>query len=293
MVSRVNPVLIIVCVIQAIVILHDRYLQLRVTQKPSREVMTVSRSKNVTQLHNLLDQVHPIWRITVPFSKETISLLHQYDKIVVSGPQRSGTTYAAAELARLLNYVHVDEDGEKDLTNSKNESYICKNGCWPDFLRVREKVVVQSPRYTHVLHNLPTLINELTVSNVTDMTNTNSESKLKTHKTSVIVVFMSRNCIDVLRSQNRFGWTCKYGRTGELKKYRTSEALKPYFDYRDPICKIKQDCWLKYQRNILENSTNVATLTLSYESFQEESDNWVNVEDRKGFNPKQTKQNNT
>ena len=91
------------------------------------------------------------------------------------------------------------------------------------------------------------------------------------------------------------GWTCAFGRTIEWGKYRRSEELRPYFDTRDMICKIKQDVWLNYQLRIL-TERGVATVTVDYESLKslsmatkgnaEDGVAWLDAEDREAFDSK-------
>ena len=79
----------------------------------------------------------------------------------------------------------------------------------------------------------------------------------------LLVAFMARSCLDVFRSQNKVdrqqgGWTCSAGRTRELRKYLNRPDLRPHFDERDMICKVKQDVWRWLQAPELQAAAGAA-----------------------------------
>eukprot|EP00967_Tisochrysis_lutea_P134776 scaffold238500_cov33-Tisochrysis_lutea.AAC.2 len=117
---------------------------------------------------SLLRRVYPLFDEAekwdaVPFER--------YDVILVTGPQRSGTTWAACALAMQLNYTLFDErhpiTGGNDTLRALQRTFA--------YLRVRgERAVIQSPMSTKDLHLLPVW-------------------------PGLLVAFMARNCIDVFR----------------------------------------------------------------------------------------------
>ena len=107
----------------------------------------------------------------------------KYTKIIVSGPQRSGTTYFADELSKELNYNHYDEK-LYDVHNS-NKFFELLNS---------NNIVIQSPSMSSFLHLI--------------------------ESTESLVIFMYRDDNDIFKSEDRIHWhptQYKY----ELSKYKT------------------------------------------------------------------------
>eukprot|EP00440_Ansanella_granifera_P076002 gb/GFBE01082477.1/.p1 GENE.gb/GFBE01082477.1/~~gb/GFBE01082477.1/.p1 ORF type:complete len:334 (+),score=40.24 gb/GFBE01082477.1/:1-1002(+) len=248
-----------------------RAVQLGAENAVLRSELEAARNMHThTDSGTLLDVVFPLHSIKERLP--SLAQLRNYDKIIVSGPQRSGTTFTADTLARLLQYTHLDENVAAELHNKSGEAIIkCERNCsWSKFLAASERIVAQRPQWSHELDNI-------------------AKSKYLS-RASVLVVFMARNCLDAFRSQNRImskrgGWTCVAGRTSELQKYLDRSELQPFFDARDMICKVKQDVWLKYQRPRLMEF-GVDTLTLDYESLAALAE-FVPEHDRGNLAPKQ------
>lgn len=199
----------------------------------------------------------------------------RYSVVLVTGPQRSGTTWVACALATALGYTLLDErhpiTGGNDTLRALQRSFA--------YLRSRgEKAVIQAPMATQVLHMLPLF-------------------------PGLLVVFMARNCLDVFISQNKVerrlgGWTCAAGRTKELRKYRNRKEFAPYFDEREMICKVKQDVWLRYQQPLLQQRRlalpafagldwiNVSA-TIDFNSFRQHP-LWLQGEERRKLGIKST-----
>lgn len=157
-----------------------------------------------------------------------------------------------------------------------NGCYPSDNPALPNFLKATERVVAHRPDHSSALHLLP-----------------EPEPGSK-----VLIVFMARNCLDVFRSQNKIfadktkgymggGWTCKYARTSEMSAYWNKADLHPYFDPLDLICKVKQDVWIKYQRDKIALRPNVDTLTLDYETLKGNTTKFIDKELRRDFQAKQ------
>lgn len=103
------------------------------------------------------------------------------------------------------------------------------------------------------------------------------------------------------RSQNKVdkregGWTCSAGRTRELRKYRNRPDLRPHFDERDMICKIKQDVWRDFQAPLLrsyaaahgvEYNRGNLSVTVDFDSFRSHP-LWLRGEQRRGLGIKST-----
>ena len=114
--------------------------------------------------------------------EELTDYAYFFPKIVVTGNQRSGTTYAAYALATELNYTHVDE------MRFKAHNF--------DLFKqlLKDTTVVQAPA---LLHRLP----ELNLSNT-------------------LVVFMTRDSTDIIKSMNKSGWLSRES-AREYLKYST------------------------------------------------------------------------
>ena len=175
---------------------------------------------------SLIERIYPLH--SAASSWRSVSLAN-HKVLLVTGPQRSGTTWAACALASQYGFALFDE---RHPITSGNDTLVALRRA---FAFAREQPigsVIQSPMATSILHQLPIF-------------------------PGLAVVFLARNCLDVFRSQNRVmpnrgGWTCVAGRTKELRKYRTRPELTPHFDERDMLCTIKQHVWMRYQRPLLE-----------------------------------------
>jgi hypothetical protein len=98
-----------------------------------------------------------------------------------------------------------------------------------------------------------------------------------------LVAFVSRNCLDVYRSQNgvtklsrtdeghnpstNLGWTCSYGRKDEWRAYNKRKELVESVDsMHDMICTIKQQAFLRYQLNVMKDR-GIPAVAVDYLSF--------------------------
>jgi len=93
----------------------------------------------------------------------------EYKKVLVTGPQRSGTTFAAKSIAKILGYRFVDEEEYKVHNEMMFISYLTLN----------EKLVIHAPAMSHLL-------------------------PLNYHDT--FVIWMQRNIMDVIKSEDKIDW---------------------------------------------------------------------------------------
>lgn len=247
--------------------------------------------KPLVEDSSLLDRVFPLHSLVEELPSK--QYLKKFTHLIVTGPQRSGTTFVAKVLADALKYKHVDELENVELHHAQtcnhsnytfsrdpeHSKFQCKN-CWSELFISRESIVAQRPVYSHLLHELPELL---------------LSEACATPKEKILIIFMARNCLDVFRSQNKIlhmdggGWTCKFGRAVEWKNYRDSPKLEAHIDLRDMICKIKQDSWKNYQYMRLKKG-GIPVLTLGYDLLQI---SWIrtefqkNVAVRNKFGPKE------
>ena len=228
------------------------------TQRKSASHKRYALSTN-RDMRDSYERVFPLNRMAVPW---TAVDFESYSRIIISGPQRSGTTYFARALAKKLNYVWIDElDETPNMTKADGSELILpiwesQEGAEFDIsnklrlFEATEPFVAQRPVWSNILHKLPV-------------------------DKQTLVVFMARNCLDVFESQNRIytgqdhnkGWTCEFGRTKEWNNYHVDPLLSDGVDMRAMICTIKQQAFLRNQLPIMQkNGANV--VALSYASLK-------------------------
>jgi hypothetical protein len=224
--------------------------------------------------HRITDErVFPLHKLAQPWSSVDFE---KYTKIIVSGPQRSGTTYFTKALAEYLGYTHIDEfDGGKDIAygngtikvSASDNPFAISDLSDLSIIKTTESYVAQRPQWSSILHLLPS-------------------------KEELLIIFMARNCLDVFESQNKImsepgntGWTCKFGRQMEWEKYNESD-LRECVDLRDLICSIKQQAMKNCQMQIMEKHGSNLVI-LEYASLQTFKD-YVDPSVRMKFGPKQT-----
>lgn len=193
------------------------------------------------------DTIYPLKSIAVPWSSVSY---RNASKIYIVGPQRSGTTFFAAHLARYLNYELWDEmKTGKAKRRSGQLIQVSANTPVTTVLSLKANMVLHRPKHTHLLHKFPP-------------------------SDQLLIIFMARNCLDVFRSQNRIlsdapfnvGWTCKYGRKTEWMHYNRSNLMQYTDSPYDMICTIKQQVYKRYQLKLL-NEKNITTAAVDYHSL--------------------------
>lgn len=93
--------------------------------------------------------------------------MKRHSKIMVTGPQRSGTTICARMIAHDTGHTYFDE----------NQIGIDNQGLWQNLFLTQSNFVVQAPGLAHVAHEFPGF-----------------------------VVWMQRAVVDIIASQKRIGW---------------------------------------------------------------------------------------
>jgi len=113
--------------------------------------------------------------------------LKEFNSIIVSGPQRSGTRFAAKCIAQDTGKTYIDEKDINFHDFRLLEYYINKGNC-----------VIQCPSLCHMLHLIP--------------------------NPRALIIMMIRDIDDILLSQSRIGWY-KEARLLELYKYGCTEGI--------------------------------------------------------------------
>lgn len=103
--------------------------------------------------------------------KEIISRVRElnFNKVIVTGSQRSGTTISSKILAKELGYELIDE----------NFFEIDNLFLFFKLLSEKEKFVIQSPALSHLCHKFPS---------------------------DIFIVFMMRDFVDIEKSASRINW---------------------------------------------------------------------------------------
>lgn len=116
-----------------------------------------------------------------------------YRTVLVTGPQRSGTTIAAKTIAHDTGHQYVDE----------NEFHVDNLDEFKPIVRRRHRIVVQCPSLCRLVHHF-----------ADDRT---------------LVVLMRRPIGDIARSQERINWSEE---TRELRKYGRRDGVIADIKYR-------------------------------------------------------------
>ena len=148
---------------------------------------------------------------------ETIMFEHlaEYDVILVSGPQRSGTRIATKMIAADTGHRCVDENEFR--VYSRKRLYAIMR---------QESVVIQCPAMSHILHDIAT--------------------------DDTLVVFMIRNLEDIVASERRINWNA--GPYIEMKNYGLlRQAAKRYRRHGGQVAPLKYARWWGYQRERVQH----------------------------------------
>jgi hypothetical protein len=112
--------------------------------------------------------------------------LSGFNKILVTGPQRSGTTICGKMIAQDLGMKYVDEDTFK----------VFDIDLFEDLINDSERLVIQCPGLCHIIHLYG--------------------------RGNIAIVFMKRDIKDIIASQERIHWPKE---KGELTKYEKTEGI--------------------------------------------------------------------
>ena len=188
-----------------------------------------------------------------------IDILREYRKIVICGPQRSGTTFCCKAIAEALDYEAVYEESFNTYDENKFLS----------LFSTENSQVIQAPGMTHLVHTI--------------------DDDLR-----VFVVIMRRSIEDIITSQNRISWNkAKKLLPGialseeliEKVKYASKISPEQYdIHFHKSIAEIKYDVWDNYQKLEIKNHYELAFSDLKTH-FPE---SWVEKKQRQNFHPRQT-----
>jgi len=139
---------------------------------------------------------------------DSVEALFSYSQIIVTGPQRSGTTFTARAIAATMAMSYVDE----------NEVKVREKDLLMNLLRFRSAIVVQAPGCTHLLHDID--------------------------EPDTAIVWVRRPIKDILESQSRVKWS---GEEQELRQYRSfqNQHCPPHIHGSAAIKTWHWDSWQK------------------------------------------------
>lgn len=173
-------------------------------------------------------------------------------KIVVTGPQRSGSTFTAKTLGSDLSFLFVDES-DLNCVGFDIEKVA-------SLLLNYDKIVVHCPPVSHFIHHLKFI------------------SKLA-------IIFMYRDVNEIISSQNRICWN-DTEEINSLKIIMKKELSHINPDYNLPISVLKYWLWENYQIHQLVNY-GTPVYNLQYDSLKIHP-KYIQKNDRLHFSPKQT-----
>lgn len=150
--------------------------------------------------------------------------LSKYQIILVTGPQRSGTTICAKMIARDTGHAYIDE---RDTAISDMDAF---NYLLVMARRLKSKIVLQCPAICRYIH----------LYGVKD----------------ILAIMMVRPLDVILKSQTRIEWD---GEIKERKRYRFIAAEENEL----PIAQIKYNFWKSDQQHLILNSLEVTYESLS------------------------------
>tara|TARA_R110000824_G_scaffold242332_2_gene431013 strand:- start:3067 stop:3633 length:567 start_codon:yes stop_codon:yes gene_type:complete len=176
--------------------------------------------------------------------------LRGYRNILIAGPQRSGTTLMSKYISKLLGekYELVYMSYKANAYNEHDTKFFKR------LIDDKNYYIIHSPSQCHVLHEV----------GVRDDT---------------FIFFMMRDTADIIKSQERIGWT-KREEPREKAKYSKFKC-----DLKNPISVIKYNIWNDIQKYMIPEKSY---MEVNYESLSIATDLWVDKKDRVNFKPRQT-----
>lgn len=164
--------------------------------------------------------------------KDLLDKVKNYSRIIVTGPQRSGTTYCSYILAKDLGYTHYDEISFNTGDYNKFKNQISKNN-----------FVLQTAEFTYRLQDIKT--------------------------PSTFIIWMDRNNKDIKKSEERICWRGFNGTKNKYLKYypehkqlinsfKENAPLKKHIFDKIQIPEMQVD-WVKVPYNILNQTSEFKT----------------------------------
>jgi hypothetical protein len=206
--------------------------------------------------HQVFDEIDN-FQVEIDSTEYDDGLVKGYDRIVIVGPQRSGTTFTSQALSETLSFRNVDE-GEFDVRNVE----LFKN-------IFREKnIVVQAPAMTCRIQKFVGE-KDLVIFMVRKWSDIVKSLYKKNGRISNWII------MDTLYDVEKFYFT-EYDSNAE-KFYNNHVDRDSY--YLDAYYKM----WKHYQKDIIPNA-----ISLEYESMKNHP-TWIDKKHRKNFHEKQTR----
>jgi hypothetical protein len=139
--------------------------------------------------------------------------LQNFNKILVTGPQRSGTTICSRMIADSLGYQCIDESKAIEFTVEGVRSSVLR-------ALERDRVVLQAPSAASFCHLLPE---------------------------QIAIVYMIRNVQDIIHSQNRINWKGNYFELKLLEAPFGESCVFKYIKWKEQKLLIKHAFEVDYE----------------------------------------------
>lgn len=203
----------------------------------------------------LLVRTFPLATDLTPASEVAI---REASVMLVTGPQRSGTTFAAAAFAQQLAWAFVGERAFGMRNSTRLLAAIAA---------ATRPTVYHLPALSHEVHTL---------------------AERMPPSRHVVVIFVARDCWDVEASErsvtygsNNETWTCHEA----PRERRNFEKLSQFFEPTDPICIVKQRVWQRLQKDAVDRTPGWRAYTVGYDTLETfaAAGAWRNASERKHF----------
>ena len=224
-----------------------------------------------TQIQKIFEEVDD-FQVSLNEVQYDENLIKGYDRIIIIGNQRSGTTFVSKAIANTLSFKYIDEIAfnVKDVGMFKN-------------IFKQKDIVVQAPGLTHLVHNIVGK-NDLVIFMVRKCSDIYKSVYRKNGKLSNWI-FM-----DDMYDVNRYYYSSGYfkdalGKTHELydtKDERCESIFDEVIERNSYSLDVVYKMWKHFQRDLIPNYVE-----LDYESMKLHP-MWIDKKDRKNFHEKQT-----
>jgi len=194
---------------------------------------------------NIITPARPFWENRHLYPPEN------YCNIIVSGPQRSGTTFTEFALMNDLPKL----TGKKWEDKKEVGTAAGINSNYAKAKKTGTCLVQQAPKVTSQLQDIE-------------------------YSNDTIVYFMGRDCVKNYASGEKIHWNCGYGKK-EIEKYH-GESENHFFK-NEMHCSARQRVFVETQMDKMKAKFAI----IDYESYSDHP-LWVGEDTRKKFKPKQT-----
>ena len=179
--------------------------------------------------------------------------ISDFNSIVVTGPQRSGTTFTAKAIAHDCGFKFINEFTRRTGVDFQNLQRSILS---------EKRIVIQSPILSPALHLLKIPYD-------------------------CAIVFMHRNIEDILKSELRIKWSGDKDEKLSIRHWINNSNFSIELDYSQPVSALKYKLWWEVQYQDLLSRHPFQIFNLNYESMSCHP-MWIDASKRSNFLAKQT-----